>query len=55
MTYKVIFTQRALKDLENIDKELQKKIARKLKEYSKNPLRNARKLINPKIGTHRLE
>ncbi|MBA7476293.1 hypothetical protein ES707_11676 [subsurface metagenome] len=30
MTYKVIFTQRALKDLENIDKELQKKIARKL-------------------------
>jgi len=53
MTYKVIFTQRALKDLENIDKELQKKIARKLKEYSKNPLRNARKLINPKIGTHR--
>lgn len=26
MTYKVIFTQRALKDLENIDKELQKRL-----------------------------
>jgi mRNA interferase RelE/StbE len=29
--YKVVFTQRALKDLENIDKETQKRIAAKLK------------------------
>lgn len=51
--YKVVFTQRALKDLENIDKEMQNRIATKLKEYSKEPLRYARKLISPQIGTYR--
>ena len=51
--YKVLFTQRALKDLEGIDKETQKRIATKLKEYSKEPLRYARKLISPQIGTYR--
>lgn len=51
--YKVVFTQRALKDIENIDKETQNRIATKLKEYSKEPLRYARRLISPKIGTYR--
>jgi len=51
--YKVIFTQRALKDLENIDKETQNRIATKLKEYSKEPLRYARRLVSPKIGAYR--
>jgi mRNA interferase RelE/StbE len=51
--YKVVFTQRALKDLENIDKEIQNRIAAKLKECSKEPLRYARKLISPKLGTYR--
>lgn len=51
--YKVILTQRALKDLENIDKEMQKRIATKLKEYCEEPLRYARKLISPQIGTYR--
>ena len=51
--YKVIFTQSALKDLENIDKKEQHRIARKLKIYAKEPLSHARKLISPKIGTYR--
>lgn len=51
--YKVVFTQKALKDLENIDKETQNRIATKLKEYSKEPLRHARRLISPQIGTYR--
>ena len=51
--YKVIFTQRALKDLENIDKKEQHRIAGKLKLYAKEPLGNARKLVSPKIGTYR--
>lgn len=51
--YKVLFTQKALKDLENIDKEMQSRIATKLKEYAKEPLRYARRLISPKIGTYR--
>jgi len=51
--YKVIFTRRALKDWENLDKEIRDRIAAKLKEYSKNPFKYARKLIHPKIGTYR--
>ena len=51
--YKVIFTQRALKDLENIDKKEQRRIAGKLKLYAKEPLGYARKLVSPKIGTYR--
>jgi mRNA interferase RelE/StbE len=34
-------------------KEIQYRIVDKLKEYSKEPLKYARKLVNPKIGTYR--
>ncbi|WXG42021.1 MAG: type II toxin-antitoxin system RelE/ParE family toxin [Candidatus Freyarchaeum deiterrae] len=51
--YRIVFTRRALKDLESIDKEMQNRIAAKLKECSKEPLRYANKLVNPKIGTYR--
>jgi len=51
--YRIVFTQRAIKDLEKIDKQFQINIAQKLKEYAKNPFKYARKLITPKIGTYR--
>jgi mRNA interferase RelE/StbE len=51
--YKVAFTQRALKDWENVDKDMQIRIAKKLKEYAKDPLLYAVKLTNPNIGTYR--
>lgn len=51
--FKIVFTQRAVKDLETIDTGMQRRIALKLKEYTEDPLRNARKLIHPKIGTYR--
>jgi mRNA interferase RelE/StbE len=52
--YRIVFTQRALKDWENFDKEAaQDRIVAKLKEYAKEPFRYARKLIHPKIGTYR--
>ena len=35
--YRVIFTQRALKDWKNLDKETQDRIAMKLKEFAKEP------------------
>ncbi len=49
--YRIVLTRKALKDLENIDKKTQNRIATKLKEYAQEPLRYARKLINPDIGT----
>ncbi len=51
--YKIVLTQRAVKDLENIDERMQNRIAVKLKEYAKEPHRYTRKLISPKIGTYR--
>jgi mRNA interferase RelE/StbE len=39
--------------LENIDKEMPNRIATKLREYAKEPLIYARKLISPKIGSYR--
>ena len=51
--YNVVFTQRAVKDLENIDEQMRNRIAVKLREYAKEPQRYARKLINSKIGTYR--
>lgn len=51
--YRIVLTRKALRDLENIDKKTQNRIAAKLKEYAQEPLRYARKLINPDIGTYR--
>ena len=51
--YRILFTQRALKDLVGLDKKLQDRIAMQLTEYREDPLKYARKLINPKIGTYR--
>nr|QNO55775.1 toxin RelE3 [Methanosarcinales archaeon ANME-1 ERB7] len=51
--YKVVFTKRALKDLENIDKKMQNRIAIKLKGYAKESFISTRKLISQKIGTYR--
>lgn len=51
--YIIVLTQRALKDLESIDKKTKNRIVAKLKEYAKEPLKHARKLISPRIGTYR--
>jgi mRNA interferase RelE/StbE len=51
--YKVAFTQRALRDWENVDKDMKVRIAKKLKEYASDPLRYAIKLTDSKIGTYR--
>ena len=50
---KILFTARALKDLQKIDKDTQKRIGSRLKEYAIEPLKHARKLTDDKIGTYR--
>jgi len=51
--YNIVFTERALKDLERLSKEVKERIASKLKEYSIEPFKYARKLNNQKIGEYR--
>lgn len=51
--YRIVLARRVLKDLEDIEKRTQNRIATKLKEYAQEPLKHARKLINLDIGTYR--
>jgi len=51
--YKIIFTERAVKDVQKLNPEIRKRIALKIKEFSDAPLDHARKLSHPKIGSYR--
>lgn len=51
--YKILLTKRALKDLDHIKDKDKKNIGKKLLEFRDNPLKYARKLVDPKIGTYR--
>jgi mRNA interferase RelE/StbE len=51
--HKIVFTRRALKDLEKMPKNEKNRIGEKLKEYAQEPMKYARKLISPRIGTYR--
>lgn len=53
MKYEIIFTERAIKDLKELDKHIKNRIATNLKMYSEKPFQYARKLISPKIGSYR--
>jgi len=51
--YKVLFTDRAKRDLKLLDKTLQNRIVSKLKEYSSDPFSHSRKLTDIAIGNYR--
>ena len=53
MAYKLVYTKTAFKDIQKLDKVVQKRIGKKIKLYSKNPFAQARKLIDPSIGKYR--
>jgi mRNA interferase RelE/StbE len=42
-----------LRDLETIEKQGRLRIATRLKEYAKNPLKYSQKLTDPRMGTYR--
>lgn len=48
--HKIVFTRRALKDLEKIPKDEKNRIGEKLKEYTQEPMKYARKLTSVAIG-----
>jgi mRNA interferase RelE/StbE len=53
MMYEIVFTHKALKDLNSLDKKIKVQIINKIKEYSISPFDNARKLIDKKLGQFR--
>ena len=53
MGYRMVFTARAVKDIESLEPSVKKRIGEKLREYALDPFAHARKLSDPKIGTFR--
>ena len=54
MAYNIFFSLKAAKEFQKLDKEIQKRILKKLKEYALSEnLSEAKRLTNPKLGTYR--
>ncbi|MGC9781243.1 MAG: type II toxin-antitoxin system RelE/ParE family toxin [Candidatus Heimdallarchaeota archaeon] len=55
MTYEIVFTKRAVKDLEKLEQKVKDRIIKKLRECKLDPLTHAKKLTNPKLGSFRFK
>ncbi|MBD3191659.1 MAG: type II toxin-antitoxin system RelE/ParE family toxin [Candidatus Heimdallarchaeota archaeon] len=55
MTFEMVLTQRAVKDLDKLEEKVKERIISTLKEYNENPFSHAKKLTNPKLGSYRFK
>ena len=53
MKYRLVYTKRALGDIEKLDIVVKKQISSKILLLAKNPLKNAKKLIDFRLGQYR--
>jgi mRNA interferase RelE/StbE len=53
VTYSLVYTSRAIKDLKQVDQRTKKRIGSALLRYSEDPLKFAEKLTDPRLGTYR--
>ena len=53
MSYRLVYTRSSLRDIKKLDRIVKKKIAKKIKSYSKTPKKHARVLIDSRIGSYR--
>lgn len=53
MSYKLVYTRTAFKDIKKLDSVARKRIKIKLEELAKNPKSSAKKLTNSSIGGYR--
>ena len=53
MTYTLLYTHSAVQDIKKLDPIAKKRIKKKLEEYSITPISYAKKIIHPRIGSHR--
>jgi len=51
--YRLVYTQRAIKDIERLDPKTKERIGKTLLRYEEDPLRHAERLTEPKLGTYR--
>lgn len=53
MKYELVYTQRAVKDIQKLDAQIKVRMGRTLLRYKESPLDFAERLTDPVIGTYR--
>ena len=53
MKYRLVYTKRAIKNIEKLDTVVKKQISSKILLLAENPLQNAKKLIDFRLGQYR--
>ena len=53
MNYKLVYTHRAAKDIEKLDKSIKKRIGKTLLRFKENPLHYAQRLTDSSLGSYR--
>ncbi|MCH7641174.1 type II toxin-antitoxin system RelE/ParE family toxin [Patescibacteria group bacterium] len=53
MAFNLVYTRSSVRDIKKFDRVVKKKIKKKIEIYSKSPKKNARLLINSRIGSCR--
>ena len=52
-TYQLIYANRAAQDIAKLDRVVKKRLGKKLLEFAKDPLKFAKKIHDPKLGSYR--
>ena len=53
MKYRLVYTKRAIRNIEKLDTVVKKQISSKILLLAKDPLKNAKKLIDFRLGQYR--
>ncbi len=53
MRYRLVYTDRAAKDISKLDNQTRRRIGETLERYSEAPTRYARKMADPTLGSYR--
>jgi len=53
MSYNLVYTQRAVKDIQKLDSQVKERIGKTLLKYKKNPKKYSKKMVNFSHGTYR--
>lgn len=53
MKYRLIYTERAVKDIKKLDPLSKQRLGNTLSRFKQDPLSHAKKLTDPQLGTYR--
>lgn len=53
MPWKLVYTRRALDDIQSLDRVAQKRLAKKIERFAKNPVAYSKKIHDPELGSYR--